>query len=636
MAAYHNSFSGPFIFDDGESIKDNPNIRRLWPIWQAMWSPPNRTVSGRPVVSLSLAVNYQLSRLNVWSYHAFNLGVHILATMTLFGLVRRTLRTPRLRERFERAAYWLAMCCALVWLVHPLQTESVTYIIQRAESLMGLFYLLTLYCAARGLNGRSRQPGWWLTGAVLACAVGMGCKEVMATAPVMALLYDRVFVGRSLREIFRRRWAFYAGLAGTWLVLAALLATNPRGASAGFNTGRITSFEYACTQCEVILHYLRMSFWPKPLVLDYLWPIARNFSDVAWHAVGLACLLIATVTALRYRPALGFAAAWVFIILGPTSSIVPIFDVAFEHRMYLPLAGMICGVVCLCYLGAKALSDATSSSPRLLAALGAACCLAVTGVFTGLTIRRNHDYRSALAIWNDTILKRPGNVRAYNNRAVSLELLGRFDMAIGDYSTAIELSPTYSVSYHGRGVSHSKKGMHQRAIADFAKAIELDPDYVKAYNNRGIAYTSLGCYKEALADFRTAIELDPLYSRAYNNRAIAHTRMLNYDLAIADCSKAIDLDPHYDKAYNNRGVAYGGKGMQDEALRDFTKAIELNREYATAYSARGLAYAQKGQYHRAVADFDAALRLNPNDHAARHDRNKALGILRRQGGDKKP
>ena len=154
LVAYHNSFTGPFIFDDVRSIRDNPTIRHLWPIGQCLHPPHQHglTVEGRPLINLSLAINYALGRQKVWGYHALNLAVHILAGLTLLGVVRRTLQQPRLLGCFGRAANGLALTIAILWAVHPLQTESVTYVIQRAESIMGLFYLLTLYCFIRGVG----------------------------------------------------------------------------------------------------------------------------------------------------------------------------------------------------------------------------------------------------------------------------------------------------------------------------------------------------------------------------------------------------------------------------------------------------------------------------------------------------
>ena len=199
LFAYHDSFTGAFVFDDVPSIPENATIRHLWPIWQCL-SPPHGdrvTVEGRPLINLSLALNYALGGYNVWGYHALNLTVHILAGLTLLGIVRRTLLQPALRERFGTAANELALVVALLWTLHPLQTESVTYIIQRAESIVGLFYLLTVYCFIRAVD--SPQCRLWYSLSVAACALGMASKEVMVSAPVMVLLYDRAFLSGSLR-----------------------------------------------------------------------------------------------------------------------------------------------------------------------------------------------------------------------------------------------------------------------------------------------------------------------------------------------------------------------------------------------------------------------------------------------------
>ena len=166
--AYHNSFRGPFIFDDVPAIVENATIRHLWPPWQPLMPPRNisTTVQGRPIVNLSLAINYALNGFRVWGYHALNLATHIGAGLVLFGIARRTLRQPRLQQRFGEAAEMLALAIAILWVVHPLQTESVTYVVQRAESLMGLFYLLTLYGFIRGAeldalpnDGNERRVG---------------------------------------------------------------------------------------------------------------------------------------------------------------------------------------------------------------------------------------------------------------------------------------------------------------------------------------------------------------------------------------------------------------------------------------------------------------------------------------------
>ncbi|MGA3007651.1 MAG: hypothetical protein ABSE59_07150, partial [Opitutaceae bacterium] len=236
LAVYLNSFSGPFILDDAWSITTNPSIHRFG---TAFSPPPDKGVGGRPLLNLTFAVNYALSGLSVGSYHVFNLLIHALAGLTLFGIVRRTLLEPPTptsdhsivqQPIFRKDATWLALAVAVIWMVHPLQTEAVTYISQRAESLMGLFYLLTLYCFVRSAERRSREPrvqsqepdpsvagigsqrstlssrlgssasgicplssALWLLASVVSCLLGMMSKEVIVTAPVMVFLYDRTF-----------------------------------------------------------------------------------------------------------------------------------------------------------------------------------------------------------------------------------------------------------------------------------------------------------------------------------------------------------------------------------------------------------------------------------------------------------
>ncbi|HEY2146356.1 MAG TPA: glycosyltransferase family 39 protein, partial [Pirellulales bacterium] len=239
VVAFGNSFNGDLIFDDLGWITNNPTIHHLWPLDRVLFpqhnGPDNGFDSGRPVLNLTLAINYAISGNDPRSYHVVNIAIHILAGWTLFGIVRRTLLLPRLRNRFGGAATPLALAVTLLWLVHPLQTGSVSYVIQRTEALMGLFYLLTLYCVIRGAE--SERPWRWYAAAVVACFLGMGTKEVMATAPLVVLLYDRAFLGGSFAEAFRRRWGMYFAMAITWgVVVWCIASTGGHSGSAGFGS----------------------------------------------------------------------------------------------------------------------------------------------------------------------------------------------------------------------------------------------------------------------------------------------------------------------------------------------------------------------------------------------------------------
>ncbi len=664
LLAYSNSFHGPFVFDDATSIPENPHIRRLWPIWEAMKTPPGQTVDGRPILSLSLAVNYRLSDLEVSSYHAANLAIHVLAGLLLFGIVRRTLLTDRLRARFGKASTVLAFFCALIWLVHPLQTASVTYVIQRAESLMGLFCLLTLYCAIRGFASSNFR--WWYPAAIVACGLGMGTKEVMFAAPLLVFLYDRVFISRSFKEVLRRR-GLYVGLAATWIILGICLYTATRGESVGFGFD-ITAAHYAKTQSNIIIRdYLKLAFWPDPLVFDYGWPMAGNLADYAPSAIVLLALLVATAVALQHHPPLGFLGVWFFLILGPTSSFLPIVtEIAAEHRMYLPLAAVITGVIACVYVFGERLSVRffpARDRPRALVRLfECGLALAAAAVLGLLTFNRNIDYRSRESIWQDTIDKQPRNSRAqnnlgsvheskgqydqaircfdkaielnprystgYTNRGLAYEKKGLHDLAIRDLNKAIELNPNLSKAYCGRGIAYGNKGQYDRAIRDYDKAIELKANYAMAYNNRGTAYEKKGDMDRAITDYDKAIELQPLHAPTYNNRAIAYGRKGHWDYAIRDYNKAIELDPSYLESYKNRAGAYHKKGYRDEAIRDYDRIIELSPYFAWAYNGRAVQYGNKGQYGRAIRDYNKAIELDPNDPLTYNNR----GIAHKNNG----
>ena len=472
LAVYHNSFGGPFIFDDICSIPNNPHIRQLWPPWQALSPPAHCTIEGRPLVNFSLALNYALGRLNVWGYHAFNLAVHVLAALVLCGVVHRTLTGPRLQHPDGSTTRWLALAVSLVWLVHPLQTESVTYVIQRTESLVGLFYLLTLYCVIRGHDSVHRRA--WYVAAVVASAMGMASKEIMVTAPLVVLLYDCTFFSTSFREALRDRYPLYGGLASTYLVLAAaqMATSHP---TAGFGLGRLTPWGYAMTQPGVIMHYLRLAVWPSPLVIDYYgWPIVRGMTAAALVVAGLLC---ATLWALYRRRAVAFLGAWFFLILAPTSSILPLAgEVAAERRMYLPLAAL----VTLAVMAVHATLQAALRRPPVRRGVQAAVLVIITIALGVVTVRRNEDYRSVISIWRDVVTKQPDNARAHMNLGHYLAEDRRIDESRAEYAEAVRSEPTNADAHYGLAVTLSLQGKTDAAIAEYTEALRLNPDHAPA------------------------------------------------------------------------------------------------------------------------------------------------------------
>ncbi|HUI08655.1 MAG TPA: tetratricopeptide repeat protein [Verrucomicrobiae bacterium] len=605
LLAYSDSFTGTFVRDDFWSISQNPTIQRLWPIWRPL-SPPHQnwlTVEGRPLINLSLAISYALSGYNVWGYHVLNLAVHLLAGLTLFGIVRRTLLQPRLRGRFGAAADELALATAVLWTVHPLQAESVTYIIQRAESIMGLFYLLTLYCFIRGVESSPVENGKWFMGngswelrsrlwyglSVTACALGMASKEVMVSAPVMVLLYDRAFVSASFREAWRRRWPLYLALASTWILLGFVFVSAGIFAYASMTAQHVGRWAYLATQPGVILYYLRLSVWPSPLSLDHQWPIAQAWWSVLPPTVAVVVLLGATAWAWRRNPAWGFVGAWFFLILAPTSSVIPLPDPMYEHRLYLSLAAVVSVVV----MGLYSLMRRHSLVVFLAAAVGLGF----------LTWRRNHDYQrnphysfglalqvagraeEAIAQYKQVLRITPDDPEAHYNLGVALEQLGRVPEAIEHYEQALRLRPDYAAAHNNLGSALLRLGKVPEAIAQYERALQFEPGMAEAHYNLALALRQAGRVPEAIEQYNEALRFKPDYAEAHYNLGNALFGLGNVPGAIAHYERALQIKPDFTEAHYNLGVALERTGRATEAIRHYEQALRLQPDYAAAQSA---------------------------------------------------
>lgn len=608
LCVYHNSLHGAFIFDDSISIVDNPHIRQLWPLTEAMSAPPQSPVAGRPIISLTLALNCAISGLNPWSYHAFNLAMHILNALVLFGIVRQTLERGRLKQRFGSASPWLAFAVALVWVVHPLLTDAVNYITQRTELVVSLFLLLTLYCVILGHDSIHRRR--WHTVAIVCCALGMASKEVMVTAPVLVLLYDRVLLSNSWADVFRQRRRLHAGLACTWMILAWLMVSGPRTMSVGLGFENLTPWEYARTQCGVILHYLRLAIWPHPLVIDYDdWPVVRTVSAALPDLAVLMALAGATLWALKRWPAVGFLAAWFFVILAPTSSFVPIVsEVAAERRMYLPLAG----VVTLAVVAAYTMFESLFRKPAARYVEGGSLMM-IVAVLGYATMQRNKDYRSELAIWTDAVAKRPTSARAHTNLGVVLSHEGNDKVAIQHYLEALRLRPDYAYAHSNLGASLASGGKIKEALAQYTVALRLDPSFAGVHYNLGVALAGQGKTNAAIASYRRALQIQSELPNAQYNLAVALAGEGKTAEAIDHYRQALLTKPDDADVHYNLGVALAREGRVADAITHYTTALRLNPNRADAHNNLGIALASSGRITEATSHFSEAIRLKPDD-----------------------
>jgi len=592
--AYANSLRVPFLFDDVGAVTNNPTVRRL-DSWAVLQPPADgSTTTGRPLVNLTFALNYALSGEAVWSYHATNLAIHSLTALLLFGLVRRALG---LRGAADVRTELVAGGLAMLWGLHPLQTESVVGIAQRTEVLCGFFYLLTLYAFLRGVQaGRTL----WLAGSVMACLAGMAAKEVMVTAPVVVVLFDRTFVAGSFGGAWRQRRAYYVALASTWLVLAALLLQGggARGAAAGFGLG-VTPWAYLLKQSEALVLYLRLAVWPHPLVVDYGTAVVDSAGDVAVQGLIVLLLLVATLWALVRRPVAGFFGACFFLILAPSSSFVPLVTQSMaEHRMYLPLAAIVVG--------------AGVPLVRVRASVSVGLFLLVAAAFGVRTAVRNADYRDALTLWSATVADYPTCARAHQNLALVLRERGDSPAAHRHYARAVELDPRYATAHYNWGVLLLAEQRTPEAIARFESALRLVPGHLDAAVNLGIALVRAGRAAEAIPHFEAVLRLRPAADVRYN-LGVALIAVDRREPAVQQLEAALRMDPRLAGAYVQLGRLREQERRLGDAERHYRAALELDPAQGAAHARLGLILARSERLAEAAEHLQEAVRQSPDD-----------------------
>ena len=617
LLVYWNSFSGVFIFDDSYYVSARSFSQHPSSVWQLFREGADKNISTRPVVNFTLALNFALGGLHVWGYHAVNLIIHLSAALILFGILRRSFLSPALQEAYGRAVDPLSFVISLLWLIHPIQTQSVTYIIQRAESLMALFYLLTLYAVIRGVSSLN-HPIRWFAASVLFCALGMASKGVMVTAPLTILFYDRVFIAGSWRRALNERWRLYACLAATWGVLLFLWIAGTRHIAeptAGFSYKEVTPFQYLCTQPGVLLHYLRLVFWPHPLVLDYGWPVAKNHGAILIPAAALALIFIASLGLFKFRKEAIFLCAAFFLVLAPTSSFFPIADLAFEYRMYLPLAA----VIALLVSGIYALLRRFISNGSIRTVLATTLLLTAATSLGAMTILRNNDYQNGLSIWSGAAINRPDNPRAQDTLGFLLMKEGRLPEALSHVLEAVRIGTAYPGYHNSAGILFARMGRYDEAIKYYTNAIKLVPEYALAHFNMGVAYAKLGNQKEAIRCYEEALRLKPDYTEAHYDLGVEFMKKGDLEGARTHYTTALGIDPEYAEPAMAMGYLEFQSGHPAEAVSYYAKAVRLEPQNAEAQNNLASAFALNGDRMQAIEHYKKALEIDPGFQSAREN-----------------
>lgn len=576
---YSNSFDCTFHFDDIPNIVDNPAIRNLADV-QSWWNAnPNRAVS-----FFTFALNYHFHQFDVRYWHYFNLGVHLMNACLVWWLVGLLFATPALQDApVRRYRKEIAFFTALLFVSHPLATQSVTYIVQRMASMAAMFYLLSLALYLKGRLTHTPSKYRFFAGALLSAVLAVFTKENAFTLPLALVLVEICFLQT-------RKFSFDLRDYRLLLPLAALLCIflviplkfsfrifDPILPAHG-NTYTVTPVNYLFTQFSVIVKYLQLLLVPIGQNLEHDFPIAQSFFEI--RTLLSFSLLVAFVGLAVYlfnkNRILAFGIFWFFITLAVESSFLPIEDLIFEHRTYLPAVGFFL------FLTTGAYQLFRTNSPNLVMGI----LLLFAGANAVLTYQRNKVWKDDYTLLQDIISKSPNKARPHVNLGSLYMDRAQWDKALPYFSKAIEINPGFFDAYNNRAAAWYNMQQWANSIADYSKALEIKPESAKLHYSRAIAYNNLGQADKALTDFNRTIELDAQNALAYGKRGLLFDKSNQLDKALADYSSAIELDPKYAEAFSNRGITYGKLGQWQKSIDDFNQAIAIDPNLKVAYSNR--------------------------------------------------
>jgi protein O-mannosyl-transferase len=621
---YSRAADAPFIFDDIGSVVRNGSIVKLWPLVSSTNQPgplnPRKGIStaGRPLVNLTFAIDYSLCQLDPRCYRVFNIVVHVCSAVLLGAIVGRTLRLPYFNARFGIASEPLSWIVAVLWALHPLQTETVVYITQRTELLVGFFYLGTMYCSLRYLTAASRAArNVWLVLAAMACILGMASKEVMVSAPVMVLLFERTFLRRTFREAAQNSWPLYMAFLFGYGLLLYLNIDGPRTSSAGFHSD-VPAIYWWLTQTKVLVLYLKLAIWPWPLLIHYEMPYLTSVADAWRWLLPVILLAAATMILLWRRAAIGFLGAWIFAILSPTLLVPIITEVAAERRMYLPLAALVTAAVA----GGFVLIDWLRISKVGLSvwrnsALSSIALVTVTAIAIAITYsiidaHRLADYRDEVALWSETLAYEPGDYLVHNNLGLAWFNAGDTQKAMDHYREAARLNPDDAEAYNNMGNAFVAQNKLQAAIEFYLRAIAVASDYADAHNNLGNAFSQTGQIQKAIKQYQAALRLDPGLAVTHHNlgNLLAQTGRLHE--AIEQYQQALQLNDQIAMSHNNLALVLVEVGQIADAIEHYSQAIALNPGFSDTHNNLGRALLSMRQPEQAFEQFVYAVRLRPD------------------------
>lgn len=580
FSCYSNTFYASWQFDDAVIFK-NSNFRlrdfSFSEIKKTFHCHPQKSsVIYRPISCLSLAINFYFGGKDVFGYHLVNISIHLAAAVFLYLLVRITLDNPQFPNSYRKEAYHIALLTGILWALSPIQTQAVTYIVQRMTSLAAMFCVMCLYFYVKGRISKHSKRYLFFAASLIAGLFSIGSKENTSILPIMIILYEFIFFQKAdVKWLSKNIFFVISALIFPLIIFIFFWGENPVSAIQGYGSRDFSLIERLLTQSRVIVYYLSLLVYPSVnrLNFDHDFSISRFLVQPPTTIICIFFIfgLIALgVYLVRKKPLFSFSIFWFLGNLVIESSIIPL-EIIFEHRLYLP--SMFFYFVLAFVLNHHVIQKEWIKKPY-------AVVLVVLFIFLqGMgTYVRNFAWQNEITLWSDCVEKSPQKARTHHNLGHAFQKRGMLTEALNAYKKALVLDPHSIETHVNLGSIYEKKGMLEEAIIESRKALALNPEVVEAYNNLGQIYEKQGLIEEAIDAYRKAIDLHPKIENAYNNLAQLYQKSGQLDKALAVLSEAIRVQPDCASYYRGLGKVYDKKGMPNEAMAAYRKATELSTE----------------------------------------------------------
>jgi tetratricopeptide (TPR) repeat protein len=557
--------------DDYPNILENSHIRLANPTFQNLIQAGFKSPSSsRPVANISFALNFYFHRYHVMGYHLTNILIHIITGVLLYFFIKTTLNIPLLRSQYGYDG-WTPYFAAFIWLVHPIQIQSVTYIVQRMNSMAAMFYVLSLllYVEAR-LTDKIRKKWALFTGCLFAGILALGSKEISVTLPLFILLYEWYFFQDLKLNWLKHNYGyFFSILIFIGFIVFIFAGTNPSDFILNTYLHRdFTLSQRVLTELRVVIFYISLLLFPHPSRsnIEHNFPLSYSLIDPITTFISLGALIILIAFALcnaKKERLSSFCVLWFFGNLALESSVIGL-EIVFEHRTYLPSMFLILMFILLTgrYIKKEWLLVAVLFTVVIICSLW--------------TYQRNAFWRDSITFWTDCVKKSPEKSRVHLNLGLALAGKGKTSKAIHHYSEALRLEPDNIKALNNWGLALAEQGKIEEAIRYFTKAIRLNSSNFRTHLNLGEALEKKGEFTEAIRHYKIALQINPDFAEAHYNWGNILLNQSRFDGAIEHYRIVLRLNPYFDKAYNNLGLSLIYKGDIKGAITWFHKAIQIN------------------------------------------------------------